>query len=1166
MRILRLDIAAFGPFTGRVLDFSSDLPGLHLVFGPNEAGKSSSLRALKAWLFGFPVRTSDAFLHPYARLLVGGEIEEQGKRLHFYRRKRNKGDLLDPDGKPLSVGALDPFLHSLDQQLFEALYGIDHDRLVQGGRDILEQRGELGDVLFAASTGVASLHRLMASLDEESGRLFKSGGQLPPINKAIARHRELKKEIRELSLAPERYLEAARELRDVTDRYRELDAARRELEQKIRFLDRIHRATSLISRRRALRRQLAELGQVPPLAPDFSIRRLKVQEQLRDLRLQEAGNRTRLAELKKKLGSLATDRTLLEQESRIEDLYQRVSEYRKAQRDLPRIEGLRASRRREAQRALKMAAPNLELDQADRLGELWRNRERVRRLLIRFEALDQARQDSERRRRTILQRLRQLQDQSLVSPELRTMERLHLALDAARRLGDIDTVIETLERETAALAVRCDQELARQDLWPGTAADLVRLQLPGEESVSRFAEQFRDLEIRLAGQEQAIAETRERLEQLRRDRRELELTGTVPTEEELAAIRRNRDHGWRLIREAWLKGEGIDYSLHRWASDNPADQYEQLVLQADTLADRLRLEAERVHKFASLKADEQLYAAQLAILEEEREKLSRDREQLTLSWSRLWQPLGISWLTPREMQSWLRRMENLRTEVAALEEQQARLRDLTGRRQEHRAALLVLLDRETAPPVPELAPVIDLAGAHLADLEEQQARTREHQRELARQRQLLQEVEGELAETARQQEEWQAQWQTAVSLPDGAAPLDPGSAPGILEAVEKLFHLLEQMEEDSSRIRGINRDAEDFARDVRQLATQLARQLAEDRPDDCAEHLYRLLGQAREMETRQHTWEEQVESLEQELGELATRIAFWEEELEKLLAEAGCRAEQDLAEVERRAAEQVRLREAIQDLETDLRPLAGDQSLDSFEKQVAGEDSDTLVERIGELRREIEQDLEPELRQLAERRGELKRELAQMDGTSQAARRAEELEENLALLREHAERYIQLRLAAGLLRREIDRFREENRDPLLEAASAMFARITLHSFTGLATDIDARGKPVLVGVRGDNQRLGVEAMSTGTRDQLYLCLRLASLLQRAEAGQAMPFIADDILINFDDDRSRAALDLLAEVGQKNQVILFTHHHRMVDLARQADSTIHIHTLEPKSSP
>ena len=57
MRIKRLELKAFGPFSDRTLDFSSDLPGLHVVYGPNEAGKSSSMRALQALFFGFPVRT-----------------------------------------------------------------------------------------------------------------------------------------------------------------------------------------------------------------------------------------------------------------------------------------------------------------------------------------------------------------------------------------------------------------------------------------------------------------------------------------------------------------------------------------------------------------------------------------------------------------------------------------------------------------------------------------------------------------------------------------------------------------------------------------------------------------------------------------------------------------------------------------------------------------------------------------------------------------------------------------------------------------------------------------------------------------------------------------------------------------------------------------------------
>ena len=78
-------------------------------------------------------------------------------------------------------------------------------------------------------------------------------------------------------------------------------------------------------------------------------------------------------------------------------------------------------------------------------------------------------------------------------------------------------------------------------------------------------------------------------------------------------------------------------------------------------------------------------------------------------------------------------------------------------------------------------------------------------------------------------------------------------------------------------------------------------------------------------------------------------------------------------------------------------------------------------------------------------------------------------------------------------------------------------------------------------------------MSNGSRDQLYLALRLATLESRLASGNPMPFIVDDILINFDDGRATATLKALAELAEKNQVILFTHHLRIVEIAGRMDA-------------
>jgi len=80
---------------------------------------------------------------------------------------------------------------------------------------------------------------------------------------------------------------------------------------------------------------------------------------------------------------------------------------------------------------------------------------------------------------------------------------------------------------------------------------------------------------------------------------------------------------------------------------------------------------------------------------------------------------------------------------------------------------------------------------------------------------------------------------------------------------------------------------------------------------------------------------------------------------------------------------------------------------------------------------------------------------------------------------------------------------------------------------------------VLIGRRGRDE-VPVEGMSEGTRDQLYLALRIAALEQHFRANGQMPVVADDLLINFDDRRAAVALRVLAELSHSTQVMVFTH--------------------------
>ncbi len=48
-------------------------------------------------------------------------------------------------------------------------------------------------------------------------------------------------------------------------------------------------------------------------------------------------------------------------------------------------------------------------------------------------------------------------------------------------------------------------------------------------------------------------------------------------------------------------------------------------------------------------------------------------------------------------------------------------------------------------------------------------------------------------------------------------------------------------------------------------------------------------------------------------------------------------------------------------------------------------------------------------------------------------------------------------------------------------------------------------------------------------------------------AHSLAFVADDLLINFDDDRAAAGFKVLAELGQKTQILFFMHHQHLVDI-------------------
>lgn len=165
-------------------------------------------------------------------------------------------------------------------------------------------------------------------------------------------------------------------------------------------------------------------------------------------------------------------------------------------------------------------------------------------------------------------------------------------------------------------------------------------------------------------------------------------------------------------------------------------------------------------------------------------------------------------------------------------------------------------------------------------------------------------------------------------------------------------------------------------------------------------------------------------------------------------------------------------------------------------------------------------------------------------------------------IRSDVENYARLKVGAMILQRAIEHYRSENQSPVLILANQYFRQLTCGEYVELTPDFDASGSSTLFGINGSGERVPVSGMSTGTADALYLALRLASLQHQMKDGKAIPVVIDDCLIQLDDSRAAAALKAFSELSEKTQVILFTHHQHLCQLAEQnlSSNEYHFHQI------
>jgi uncharacterized protein YhaN len=1044
VRLLSLELEKFGAFADLRIAFRPEAR-LHVVYGPNEAGKSTALAAVGALLFGVPERTPYASRFP-RELRVGAEIAAaDGRRLKFWRRKGRKATLMDSSGTALPDDALAPFLGGLGQDVFERSFGLDAAKLRAGGDEMLQADGDVGASLLAAASGLRGLSELRRSLDDEADGVFAlRAGKDRRFYQALERFNAARAAIREKELRSDSWIKLNNHIEELGQELERLRGERRAGEIEQARLRRLKRIGPLLNPIQEMEAALASFGDMPVFAPGMMQDLQSSLDELRVTTVEAERARVEVERLTQDLANVAVDEGVVSEAAAIEELFQRSGGYKDAKRDLPAVQ-------READGFLAGLEHHVRSLGLPGVGSLETARPTEARKAEARKLIKEGR-EAEASARAKVAQLAQAQkshDDARIGREAEgadldpaPLREKYAALgkisELARRVADSRIALTKEALELADAAARLDPSIADLEA-------LARLPMPRPEDLVQFPDAFeaasrgsREAARAREAVEKDIEETTGRLAQLAVGR-------PLATADRVAEARARREAAWRPLRASIIGAPEAPPQASLLAH---VAEFERAGGEADRLMEDAIEDAARLaeHRLETQRLDEQTRRYALAQAAEARAAAALIETEK--KWRELWKQVCISPRSPARMQEWSGRIEQFmktrdklaarRTELEAKEAEIARLEPV-----------LHVLGVQAGLSEIEGLDCIRMAERFERRLEEitrAWERSRDLETRFAETRRRLGEAKTEAADASDLLGDWRRRWVVTVAALglEGEASIE--GAETALQVWDKASNDSENHRDRARRVAGMKRDMELFETDARALAVRCA-PTATDLPAETAAHLLnQRLVAARTAQTKRHAAAEVTETARRARDEAGARLAKATETMTTHAARLPPGS--DVVALLARETERFRIAEALDRHRVRLADLADGVEEAQLVEEMNAFDPDEATASLKELDRrdedlgQQEKDRYAERDRLQHRRDEFESGIG-AEAAVQQRRNAE------AELVDAARRWAVLKAASALLGGALDHHRAARRDPLMTRAGEAFATLTGGAFAGL---------------------------------------------------------------------------------------------------------------------
>jgi uncharacterized protein YhaN len=881
--------------------------------------------------------------------------------------------------------------------------------------------------------------------------------------------------------------------------------------------------------------KLAELGEVIELPVDAAVtlataeRELAIALERLELRNGE------VEKLTEELSTIDVDEAVLERATDISKLDNLRLQYSAYERDI-------ANRQKEiavhwqavGQACIQLGwPPDSESAIAQRLPTLLVRRE-LRQLVRDRGGIIQALRAAEQAEKTKLSDIKSLSTQlaDLQIGEIRPA--LRAALANAKSFGDTELASQKLQATLTKAKSALEGLLLELGQWRKPLPELMAQQLPSQEKINRLIQERQTL----------IADRKAELQRLNNQtaevaRIELQIAQFnelhhPTTLEAVIDARTERDVLWGSIKtgDIDLQREGLSF--------------EEKMAYADQVADRRLDDVEEATELQSLNHQLEREKQSLTLIEGQFSQLEEDIQRFDERWAQQEMAMNLAGMNLEDLGAWLLRRERAVSAGSAYQDAQDAFDSFSRLVAESRLNLANALQEAGLPGrETDRLPVLCVhAEQHIQAIDSAKIRHEALSAQLLAAQSLAATLKQATEDAKTEEMRWSEAWSTTLGKIGLSPDSDIGTVEGALELIEQIAEKLEKMRQiQVERIDTMNADLKAFAVEADRLALLIAPELNGQPAEHMAQTLAHRLDQARESFAASSRLKEALQLANNQVLAAKESIRTAMASLKPLMEKAGVDTTILLDEAIGRSDEQRRLNADLAEAKATLLNGGDGLTREQLEAEIDTADLIQLVAELTHINDEISDAVQQQTTLSADHANAL-RALSEIGGSDAATRAEAQRQEALAQMADAAERYVKVFTAGRLLRWSIDRYREEKQGPLLHRAGAIFSTLTSGSFSKLIVDFE-REQMVLEGLRSDGKLVGISGMSDGTRDQLYLALRLAALEMHLEQAMPLPFIADDLFINYDDVRSKAGFAALKALSEQTQVIFLSHHNHLI---------------------